>query len=379
MSKLAKVAKQHDKTWAQLNRRLISLPFDYDSLFTPRVAEFVKNKAASIGSSPGYLVPCLLTTTAYVIAENFLIRCGPQEMPSNLFMVFVGPPGTGKSQVLKEGALQPIHDIQTERDLPNTIIEKCTSSALVKTVAEHKKAFVVSPEVFDVVNKLLKSDEDNATGDVQILCELFSGESSSYRYATERTREIPANVPFSILGCTQVPYAARLLCRMDQGHGLLDSCFMFLFPLCLRPSTADTDAARTWLLREDLHLKQVSEIFIEMFDAHNSAPVSHYTFTEEALQTLTSLKDDFIRDVNDAIQNGNVPPKSKKIDLLQRVATSLHVFNFITDALLQGRKPPAPPTQISLQTLQQAKRCVEYAETQKEIVMEVNINIFASL
>ena len=70
-----------------------------------------------------------------------------------------------------------------------------------------------------------------------------------------------------------------------------------------------------------------------MFDAHNSAPVSHYTFTEEALQTLTSLKDDFIRDVNDAIQNGNVPPKSKKIDLLQRVATSLHVFNFITDAL----------------------------------------------
>ena len=378
MSKLAKVAKQHDKTWAQLNRRLISLPFDYDSLFTPRVAEFVKNKAASIGSSPGYLVPCLLTTTAYVIAENFLIRCGPQEMPSNLFMVFVGPPGTGKSQVLKEGALQPIHDIQTERDLPNTIIEKCTSSALVKTVAEHKKAFVVSPEVFDVVNKLLKSDEDNATGDVQILCELFSGESSSYRYATERTREIPANVPFSILGCTQVPYAARLLCRMDQGHGLLDR-FMFLFPLCLRPSTADTDAARTWLLREDLHLKQVSEIFIEMFDAHNSAPVSHYTFTEEALQTLTSLKDDFIRDVNDAIQNGNVPPKSKKIDLLQRVATSLHVFNFITNALLQGRKPPAPPTQISLQTLQQAKRYVEYAETQKEIVMEVNINIFASL
>ena len=167
MSKLAKVAKQHDKTWAQLNRRLISLPFDYDSLFTLRVAEFVKNKAASIGSSPGYLVPCLLTTTAYVIAENFLIRCGPQEMPSNLFMVFVGPPGTGKSQVLKEGALQPIHDIQTERDLPNTIIEKCTSLALVKTVAEHKKAFVVSPEVFDVVNKLLKSDEDNATGDVR--------------------------------------------------------------------------------------------------------------------------------------------------------------------------------------------------------------------
>lgn len=311
MSKLAKVAKQHDKTWAQLNRRLISLPFDYDSLFTPRVAESVKNKAASIGSSPGYLVPCLIATTAYVIAENCLIRCGQQEMPANLFMVFVGPPGTGKSQVLKEGALKPIHDLQTERNLSNGIIEKCTSSALVKTVADLKKAYVLSPEVYDVLNKLLKSDEENATGDVQILCELFSGESTSYRYATERTREIPSNVPFSILGCTQVPYAARLLCRMDQGHGLLDR-FMFVFPVC-----------------------------------------------------LTSLKDD-------AIQDANIPPKSKKIDLLQRVATSLHVFNFITNELLHGRKPPAPPTEISLETLQQAQRYVDYVETQKDIVMEVS-------
>ena len=93
-----------------------------------------------------------------------------------------------------------------------------------------------------------------------------------------------------------------------------------------------------------------------MFNAHNSGLDSHYTFTEEPLQTLMSLKDDFIKDINDAILNGDVPPKSMKIDLLQRVATSLHLLNFITDALLQGRKPPAPPMQISLQTLQQAKR-----------------------
>lgn len=378
MSKLAKVAKQHDKTWAQLNRRLISLPFDYDSLFTPQVAEFVKNKAASTGSSPGYLVPCLITTTAYVIAENCLIRCGPQEMPANLFMVFVGPPGTGKSQVLKEGALKPIHELQTERDLSNCIIEKCTSSALVKTIADLKKAYVLSPEVYDVLNKLLKSDEENATGDVQILCELFSGESTSYRYATERTREIPSNVPFSILGCTQVPYAARLLCRMDQGHGFLDR-FMFVFPVCLRPTTAETNAARLWLDGENVHLKEVSDIFIEMFDAHESAVTSHYTFSNDALDTLTSLKDDFIKDVNDAIQDANIPPKSKKIDLLQRVATSLHVFNFITNELLHGRKPPAPPTEISLETLQQAQRYVDYVETQKDIVMEVSFHLLNAM
>jgi len=72
----------------------------------------------------------------------------------------------GKSQPLKEASLKPLHDLLDERDLPNTIIEKCTSAALVKTVADNE-AFVVSPELFEVINKLLKSDEDNATGDVQ--------------------------------------------------------------------------------------------------------------------------------------------------------------------------------------------------------------------
>ena len=370
MSKLAKVAKQHEVTWAQLNRRLISLPFNYDSLFPPRVAEFVNKKAASIGSCPGYLVPCLLATTAYLTADKSTIRCGPQEMPCNLFMVFVGPPGTGKSQALKEASLQPLHDLKDERDLANTIIEKCTSAALVKTVADNKKAFVVSPELFEVINKLLKSDEDNATGDVQTLCELFSGESSSYRYATELTREIPPNVPFSILGSTQVPYAARLLCRMDQGHGLLDR-FTFIFPVCLRPSTAETETARTWLNSAEVSLKQLSDIFIEMHDDLTTAPAS-FRFSPVAAQTLTSLKDDFIKDINQAIQDGSVPPKSKKIDVLQRIAASLHVFNHVTDALIQGQKPPAPPREISLDTLEKAKLFVEYTDTQKEIVMEVS-------
>jgi len=147
---------------------------------------------------------------------------------------------------------------------------------------------------------------------------------------------------------------------------------MFLFPVCLRPSTADTDAARTWFQGENVHVKEVADIFVEMYDAHDSAGPSHYTFSKDALQTLTSLKDEFIKEVKDAIQNGNVPPTSKKIDLLQGVATSLHVFNFITDELLHGQKPPPPPSEISLETLQQAKRYVEYAETQKEIVMEVS-------
>jgi len=153
----------------------------------------------------------------------------------------------------------------------------------VKTVAEHKKAFIVSPKVFEVLNKLLKSDEDNTTGDVQILCQLFSGESSSHRFATERTREIPHNIPFFILGSTQVPYTARLLYCMDQGHGSLDR-FMFLFPMCLCSGTTETEEARTWFKSEDVSLKQISDIFLEMHEAHDTPASSHYMFSKAAQQ-----------------------------------------------------------------------------------------------
>ena len=58
----------------------------------------------------------------------------------------------------------------------------------------------------------------------------------------ESTREISPNVHFSIVGSTQVPFAIRLICRMDQGHGLLDR-----FPVCFRPTPQETEDAKVAL------------------------------------------------------------------------------------------------------------------------------------
>ena len=80
--------------------------------------------------------------------------------------------------------------IREDGDGGNVGIQKCTSSGLAKTLAKQKKAFLLSAEVYDVMHKLLKSDEEMATGDVQILRKMFSGEATSYRYPTEAAREI---------------------------------------------------------------------------------------------------------------------------------------------------------------------------------------------
>ena len=125
LSTSAKVANQHERTWAQLHQRLISIPLDYECLFPPLVTEFVNKKAASLGSCPGYLVPCLLNTSSPRIPSFEVVPriCHPT------FIWFCRSTGFGKiaSPELKEGALQPMHDVCTERDMQNRITEKCTS------------------------------------------------------------------------------------------------------------------------------------------------------------------------------------------------------------------------------------------------------------
>lgn len=178
--------------------------------------------------------------------------------------------------------------------------------------------------MFDVLNKLMKSDKDNATGDVQLLCKLFSEECSLYHYSTEDTRLIPPNTTFSILGSTQLLNAAKLFAKMDHGHGLIDR-ILFATPLAFRLTLSEVEAAKT-----DLSTKVISD-FNELFQAINN--IDHnteYTFEDDAIALLRETIDQFVAEVNEAIQEGRVPPKSKTPELIPRLATALHVFNHVT-------------------------------------------------
>ena len=368
-SKISKVARQHEKTWSLLHKRLVDIDFEYKDLFEENVWTFLNHKAASLSTSVGYLVPSILATTAFIASTGgSLIKHKHHEIPFNLYFIFVGPPSTGKSQALKEGALEPISTLIENDDLVNCLIEKCTSSGLAKTVAGNGKGIVVSPELFDLLNKLLKSDDDNATGDAQLLCELFTGERISYRYATEKTREIEANVPFTIIGATQVPFAARLITRMDQGHGLLDR-FLFLFPSCLRPTIEETEEAVTWI--EAQPLQSVTDIFLEMFEHHGERRVS-YNFEDEAQVLLNNLQSQEIQEINQAIMEGNPPPKCKRMDLIKRLSGAIHIFNHVASKLIDGIKPDPPAMRISANSVMRANNLVLFADSQKQVATEVS-------
>lgn len=367
-SHLAKLRKQPDNTWALLQKRLIALPDPFEKLFLPNVWNFIVNKSHSLSTNPGYVSTSLITTTTFIAGSASTLVTGTQEMPLNIYSIFVGPPTTGKSQAIKECAVSPMVAVVRETDSSSPVIQKCTSSGLIKTIADNKKGFLLSGEIYDVLFKLLKSDEENATGDVQVLCQLFSGEEASYRYATERTREIASNTPFSILGATQVPFAARLVTLLDQGHGLIDR-FLITFPKCLRPSPQETNQAVEAL--KESALSNCEDIFIEIARLHTSR--SSYTLTQEANDTVNGLNEEFIAEVNEAITEGRTPPKTKKIDVILHVAAALHIFNHVASQLLEHTQPTPPADKIERSTLLSAIDYVTWAESQKEIFVEVSI------
>ena len=248
----------------------------------------------------------------------------------------------------------------TETDCSSPVIQKYTSSGLIKTIADNRKGFLLSGEIYDGLFKLLKSDDENTAGDVQVLCQLFSGEEAFYRDATEKTREISTNTPFS--------FAARLVTLMDQGHGLIER-FLISFPKCLRPSPQEANQAVETL--KESAVSSCKDILIEIVRLDTSQ--TSYILTQEANDTVNRLNVEFIAEVNEAITEGRTSPKTKKIDIILRVAASLYIFNHVASQLL-AQTQPTPPTEVMERTtLFSAINYVTWAESQKEIFVEVSI------
>ena len=98
----------------------------------------------------------------------------------------------------------------------------------------------------------------------------------------------------------------------------------------------------------------------------------NYKFDDDADQVLKNERDDLSGDINDAINDGETPPpKSKKLDLLPRLAAALHVLVYTMECALAGHEEAEIPITISKDTLEMAKFYLEHVESQKYMFCEV--------
>ena len=70
---------------------------------------------------------------------NSIVVHKGQSMPLNMFSVIVGPPTTSKSAAMSECCMNPFLTITNDNDMGNFLLERSTTSGLVKCICEQKK------------------------------------------------------------------------------------------------------------------------------------------------------------------------------------------------------------------------------------------------
>lgn len=88
------------------------------------------------------------------------------------------------------------------------------------------------------------------------------------------------------------------------------------------------------------------------------------------------MDEEYIHEINEAIKNGQTPPKSKKFDLVMRVSLALHVFSLVLDSLLDGIDLGSIPLEISLEDLEAAMYYVSFCEMQKSVLSQESFLYF---
>ena len=84
------LSRQNENTWASFHPRLSGITLNYEDMFSDAVVKLLEAKAKSIRSSVGYLLPLLITTTSFLLANTYAHFL-------NIYTMSVGHPGTRKS------------------------------------------------------------------------------------------------------------------------------------------------------------------------------------------------------------------------------------------------------------------------------------------
>ena len=74
-------------------------------------------------------------------------------------------------------------------------------------------------------------------------------------------------------------------------------------------------------------------LFLEIYELYFQKRV--YKFKPHAKKMLDSFEEDYLKSMNESIEEGVPPPKSKRVDLLKQIAVSLYILTY-TLSYFQG-------------------------------------------
>lgn len=202
---------------------------------------------------------------------------------------------------------------------------------------------------------------------------LFPVQDWKRRYSTERSRNIAANTPFSILGTIHVPLFADVLHKMDRGSGLLHR-FLVYIPQSLRPSSNSQRQARASLHpgpanQGPFQISSLSPVSAAIEDYHSVH--GQYSYTLEAEEQFESFRDVENEEINKGLEEGLAILPSKRTDHILRLSFMVHVCEEPVNVLINGNEFYIDE-EIDLDILNAVVSFVDFPKGQKHTFLNVS-------
>ena len=134
-----------------------------------------------------------------------------------------------------------------------------------------------------------------------------------------------------------------------------------------KPTPQEEEDAVEYLA--DLPLREFQPILTAVAVAHKDI-IRTYSLNNEAAELHRQRKTDHVNEINQAIERGEVPPKSKGTDLVTRVAVALSTVNYVISAMLNGQSTNNPPETITEESHNKATVYVQHLHAHKEMFTE---------
>ncbi|XP_066928517.1 uncharacterized protein [Clytia hemisphaerica] len=378
-SKRRAIDSVEDDGWAELYTRLINSADDGGNngagevtvnLINNKAANFLKLYANKHGFNGAFLMPAILTTINFMLSRigaRVQVRDG-FVLNLNTYWLFVGQPTTGKSSAIKHGITDPIPD-----SIKDSLISSTTSSGLTKLLSKKSEAYIVNSEISEYISRFAKNDENN-TGEIENICKIYSGETININYATENQRHLKGNIPFCILGSTQLKNISMLLATIDRNDGFWER-FLVTVPTPYRPSPEEqVSANRNFGQEFNFDMNDFYSKLQEILDPENP-PI--FYLGASAAEFLNKLETEFIHDSNSKMRMA-IPVKSSKLaDTIPKIAVALHTMEKVF-AILCDNSAIGLDEEVSLEMVIQARNIINNSEEQKFVLKQFVRSIMPS-
>ena len=126
-------------------------------------------------------------------------------------------------------------------------------------------------------------------------CVNYSQVKKILSICNRKARTVEEDTLFSIIGSMQLPFAATITRRMNQGHGLIER-MTIIIPFCMMPSSEETKIATEFCKASNM--EEVGDIIYELSTMKLQ---SQFEFEEDTQELIETLNKEFIKETNQAI------------------------------------------------------------------------------